>query len=100
MRIVRDDPACVDLVIQLGKRLVKTPAILANENGKITFYRQNTTLADVLRYAVPFNGSCLYELCSNENETLRMYVNGEETEMFGEYVLKHKDEVLLYYGPK
>jgi hypothetical protein len=44
----------------------------------------------------PFNETCIFEYCTDKGQ-LKMYVNGEESFKFGEYIMKDKDEILLEY---
>lgn len=43
-------------------------------------------------WGVRLTNTCLFQYC---NEQLEMFVNGEESEAFGDYVMNDKDEILL-----
>lgn len=40
------------------------------------------------------------ELCTNESETLTLFVNGEPREDVTTYEIQEEDQILLYYGPR
>ncbi|MDP3728918.1 MAG: hypothetical protein Q8R18_05725 [bacterium] len=44
-----------------------------------------------------FTEDCIMENCIDETHTLKMYVNGVETTLFGDYILKADDEIEIIY---
>lgn len=52
-----------------------------------------------------FTDECLklangQEYCSNENNSLKLFVNGERNTQYGDYVFEDLDRILISYGPK
>ena len=44
-----------------------------------------------------FNSNCILDYCSNENQSMRMYVNNVENFDYEFYVIKNRDEIIIDY---
>lgn len=59
-----------------------------------TFY-----LADFFRiWGQNFNSTCIFDYCSDDNHTLNVYVNDQESNLYENIVLKDKDRIKIVYA--
>ena len=93
---------------QDSKDTPKDPyAHLHDGNGNVTHkHRQGITLAYFFKtIGITFDRNCFINdmkqrYCSDEKNTLKMYVNGKANDKFGEYEFSDLDRILISYGPK
>ncbi len=45
-----------------------------------------------------FTGTCIFEYCADENHSLKIYANGDESTLYGLLPLYDHDEIKIVYG--
>ena len=47
-----------------------------------------------------FDDQCIFDSCADETHDLKMYVNGEQSDLFGALLLKDGDQIKIVYEKK
>jgi len=71
----------------------------------IHFHATGVTVGEFFRtLGMKFDGKCFVKdgknYCTDAQNTLKFYVNGEPNELYGDYLTSDLDKMLISYGPK
>ncbi len=72
-------------------------------NGDVIhFHATGVTMGEFFRtLGMKFTNECFVnkkKYCTNEEKTLKFFVNGEANELYGDYLTSDKDKMLISYG--
>lgn len=84
-----------------SSELYSSNLIFLDERGDIYKRAKNLTIGDLFSsMGVTFNGECFSEYCSNENITMKFFVNGKENDQYDNYNVQNGDSISIVYGSK
>ena len=78
---------------------------IENMDGDVIHvHASGVTIGEFFRtLGMQFDDECLEigrnDYCSDEQKTLKFFVNGEPNELFGDYLISDQDQLLISYGP-